>query len=365
MKRTVHPGQLEVTVSLQGSLETFALPDVLVLLASTKKSGELRVVGGETDGRVWVREGQLVQTAIGGKDTPSVETVFELLRISSGTFSFAADQAAPKAHEPEVIDGVLSEAQARLAEWREIEKVIPSLESVLDMAAEAPSAQVTVSAEQWKLLVALAGGRSVQQLMSLLDRNAFDVCKALKGMVESRLVTVEAPKAKAEPKPEAAPAPEARQAPAPEARPQPPRVAASTPTSPPERGGVRPRVRATTQGGSNRPLTADPRQGRPAAAAAADATPPDAPPDNEAKPAAAAADGKSEPAATPAGKPGSPSPEAQALVAQLAALGDDEEEAAEKVAAALAEGAELPKAAEGDEPINRGLLLKFLSSVRN
>lgn len=346
-------------MSLQGSLETFALPDVLVLLASTKKSGELRVVGGETDGRVWVREGQLVQTALAGKDAPSVETIFELLRISSGTFSFGAE-AAPKPHEPEVIDGVLGEAQARLAEWREIEKVIPSLESVLDMAAEAPSAQVTVSAEQWKLLVALAGGRSVQQLMSLLDRNAFDVCKAVKGMVESRLVTVQAP---AKPKAEPAPAPEARQTAAPAARPEQPRVAASAPSSPPERGGVRPRVRATTQGGPGRPTTADPRQGRPAAAAAAGATPADAPADGEAKPAPATT-GKSESAATPAGKQGSPSPEAQALVAQLAALGDDEEEAAEKVAAALAEGAELPKT-EGDEPINRGLLLKFLSSVRN
>src|SRR5437588_183387 len=41
-----------VLVSLQGSLETFALPDVLTLLASTAKSGELRVTGAGTGGDV-------------------------------------------------------------------------------------------------------------------------------------------------------------------------------------------------------------------------------------------------------------------------------------------------------------------------
>jgi hypothetical protein len=61
-----------------------------------------------------------------------------------------------------------------------------------------------------------------------------------------------------------------------------------------------------------------------------------------------------------------PVEEAKALVAQLAALsGDDEEEVAAKVTEHLASGGELPEVADGDEPINRGLLLKFLSSVRN
>ena len=35
----------EVTVALQGTLDTFALPDVLRLLASTQKVGRLRVIG--------------------------------------------------------------------------------------------------------------------------------------------------------------------------------------------------------------------------------------------------------------------------------------------------------------------------------
>ena len=44
---------------------------------------------------------------------------------------------------------------------------------------------------------------------------------------------------------------------------------------------------------------------------------------------------------------------------------DDEEAVAAKVTEHLASGGELPEVPDGDEPINRGLLLKFLSSVRN
>jgi hypothetical protein len=76
-----------------------------------------------------------------------------------------------------------------------------------------------------------------------------------------------------------------------------------------------------------------------------------------------------EPASRPAAtRPGAAPQveEAKALVAQLAALsGDDEEAVAAKVTEHLASGGELPDVPEGDEPINRGLLLKFLSSVRN
>ena len=62
-------------MSLQGSLDTFALPDVLVLLASTKKSGELHVAGQpggrslghqpDTEGRLWFDAGGLVGSDVG------------------------------------------------------------------------------------------------------------------------------------------------------------------------------------------------------------------------------------------------------------------------------------------------------------
>jgi len=72
----------EVAVALQGTLDTFALPDVLRLLASTKKTGRLLVTGSRGSGSVWVDDGSVVGTEATGTmvEAGQVETLFELLR---------------------------------------------------------------------------------------------------------------------------------------------------------------------------------------------------------------------------------------------------------------------------------------------
>ena len=376
-------------MSLQGSLETFALPDVLVLLASTKKDGELRVSGAKIDGKIWVEKGQIVHSDINGKERASVDAVFELLRLDDGSFVFEADEAAPARHDPETIDAVLADAQVRLGEWREIAKVVPNLDVLVDMAEKAPGESVTISASQWRMLKSVAGGSSVAALMAAQELTEFDACKAVKELFEADLISLDLT---ANPKPAAAPA--AHAAPA-----------ASGAADKGDKAGEKP---------ADKPAAAEAKAGD--AASGIQKRPTDMPRPEvkvEAKPAASentpdpkrVEEVKSEvekelaalvdqaamnPSPAPVkpkvrattntpgsidteasrngnGAGGAPKPEEkQALVAQLAALeGENEEKIAKKVEEHLARGGELPEVGEGDEPINRGLLLKFLSSVRN
>ncbi|HET9441780.1 MAG TPA: DUF4388 domain-containing protein, partial [Acidimicrobiales bacterium] len=212
-------------MSLQGSLETFALPDVLVLLASTKKDGELRVAGGSIDGRVWLDKGQIVHTSISGTATKALDGVFELLRLESGSFTFDGAGEPPQRSGPDTVDRVLAGAQARLIEWNEIVLVVPHVDVVVDMAPEAPGDEVTITKAQWRLVRAVAGGRTVRSLMSDLGAGEFDTCRTVKELVEAKLVTVDLtpkckePKAAEQPAPEPAPAATAEEPPAP-ARPR-------------------------------------------------------------------------------------------------------------------------------------------------
>jgi hypothetical protein len=344
-------------VSLQGSLETFALPDVLVLLASTKKNGELRVVGGKVDGRIWVEKGQIVHSDVNGGETSSVDAVFELLRLDTGSFSFDADTDAPSRHEPDTIDLVLADAQVRLGEWKDIARVVPHLDVLVDMAREAPGDEVIVTAEDWKLLRQVAGGCTIGDLMRKLGTGEFDTCKTVKRLVDEHLVSVDAD---AEPtsrvsKPAGAPAakvagdagppaPVVKDAPKHEAQPETEGSRAKERTDAAaeldrlaEVAASRPRASGQLNGSKVRATTSQPLE--------------DAP--QHAQPSAN-------------GNGAHPPDEAKALVAQLAALGgENEEKIAKKVEEHLARGGELPEVPEGDEPINRGLLLKFLSSVRN
>src|SRR2546421_10047348 len=90
-------GNSEVTVALQGTLDTFALPDVLRLLASTKKTGRLVIAGNRGTGSVWVDAGSVVGSEATGTmpDAGAVEVLFELLRYGEGSVTFGTGTAPP------------------------------------------------------------------------------------------------------------------------------------------------------------------------------------------------------------------------------------------------------------------------------
>ena len=387
-------------MSLQGTLETFALPDVLVLLSSTKKDGELRVTGGRTDGKVWLEKGQIVHATIGAKRAEPVDAIFELLRLQEGTFNFENDSAAPQSDEAQAIDGVLADAQIRLGEWNEIAKVVPHLDAVVDMAPDAPSDEVLVTRDQWSMLRRVAGGRSVNDLMVALGQSEYDTCKTVKELVDAKLASIDV-----DAKPAEAPAAAAKSGDSGRSKSSDivAEAEAKAAKDKADRTAAKLIADAEAQAGAGKGVDDDEAAASRGIAAAKVATPADpakipasttgssrlgeVEPERVAKqdeldalaelasrPRKVRAststesedgDAGARPAATKS-LGDKPAEEAKALVAQLAALsGDDEAEVAAKVTEHLAHGGELPEVPEGDEPINRGLLLKFLSSVRN
>src|SRR3546814_8972094 len=161
------PKSMEVNLALQGTLDTFALPDVLRLLAATRKSGELEIHGDLGAGRIAVAGGDVV--AVSAEHAPlaidPVEATFELLRFSSGSFTFDATAVAPVAPgERREVDALLASATAMLAEWREIEAVVPSLDSWVSLQPALPSANVTIDQGCWATVVAIGAGARVRKI---------------------------------------------------------------------------------------------------------------------------------------------------------------------------------------------------------
>lgn len=298
-------------MSLQGTLDTFGLPDVLALLSSTKKKGELRVSGPGFRGSVWMDEGKLV-----GAEVPRcptlVDAVFELLRLPEGEFAFEAGSPNRGPISAQAVGDVLSDAEERLIEWRDIAIHIPSVHVRLKLVPASPSSQITLDADQWRLVVASSLGATLADLSEAMQMGEFQICRTAKNLVETGLATVETA-----PAPVVAPAP----APAPvEAAPPPSPVAAEPqpavqPTAP---GAVAAQAPSPGQEAAAPPPAAQPAAAQPAAAQPAAAQP---------QPAAAA-----------------PQPSEPPKIVE-------DEPAAEPGAAG--------------EPVDRSALLKFLSSVRN
>jgi hypothetical protein len=322
-------GNSEVTVALQGTLDTFALPDVLRLLASTKKTGRLVIAGNRGTGSVWVDAGSVVGSEATGAlpDAGAVDVVFELLRYAEGSFTFETGTTTPDPSPSRAVEPLLVDAERQLAEWRDIEAVVPSMDAWVSLVADLEGDEILIAAERWKTIVAIGSGTSVTGAGHALKLGELDVCRQVKELVELGLVKVSTT-----PMPTLRSLEEMTFGSDPETQPS----GATWDPFAIEIPGVDPVVVADEE-------PADSESAADVVSVVEEGITRDAPVENEAE------------ADEVAKQLASLSPKAARAVAAAARAATDEERDA-----ALAEAAD-----EDEEPINRGLLLKFLSSVKS
>jgi hypothetical protein len=182
-------------LALQGTLDTFSLPDVLRLLATTAKTGHLRIDGDRGQGSVWLDEGSVVGAAADRamNGTPTDEVVFELLRFDTGAFAFDADDKAPHPGRPEGVEDVLRRATSLLREWTELEAVVPSPAHHVTLAPDLSADEVTIDADRWRSVVAIASGRTIGELAKELGLTELGVSRVVRDLVDMGVADVEPP----------------------------------------------------------------------------------------------------------------------------------------------------------------------------
>jgi len=186
-------------LALQGALDAFPLPDVLRVLAQTSKTGHLHLEGDRGRGGVWFDEGAVVAVDAdrSTKAAPLDERLFELLRFRQGIFRFTPDETLRQPTEdPQELDGILRSATRLADEWRELERVVPSLAHHVALAPALQHEQVLLDAGSWSSLVAIGDGRSVAELADRLGLGELGVARVLTDLVELGMVVVEEPDAR-------------------------------------------------------------------------------------------------------------------------------------------------------------------------
>lgn len=175
-------------MALQGTLDTFALADLVRLLATTSKTGELAIDGDRGSGRLWFADGQLV----GGEPTADdlADVVFALLRMQEGDFAFEADTGPEDPREPCSALDVLAAAEARLEEWRPVEELVPSPAVALTLRADLPSDEVTIDRDLWRRLVAVGSGTTAGAFAGALELDEHAAAFAVRDLVDAGLVEV-------------------------------------------------------------------------------------------------------------------------------------------------------------------------------
>lgn len=316
-------------MALQGTLDTFALPDVLRLLAATKKTGRLRLTGSRGTGSVWVSSGDVaaVEATHAPHATGDVDTLFELLRFEDGAFTFDAEATHDAPGQATDAELLIGQSEALLAEWRDIEAVVPSMDAWVTLRQSLPRSEVTVDQERWTTIVAVGAGATVRRIGDDLCLPELPISRAIKELTEAGLLDIT----------EAAP---------------------STPLLVASRAPTRPLIAPEPEPEVFVPIDLPVGRG-----AFVQGDEPTGAPDAEVADFAVAFPGLANRTTVT-----STSEEEEELARQLATLSP---RAARAVRAAGEAGtdeereAALDAADSEDQPLNRGLLLKFLSSVKS
>jgi Domain of unknown function (DUF4388) len=182
-------------LALQGTLDTFSLPDVLRLLATTSKTGRLRIEGDRGHGSVWLSDGGVVDADAERipDDTGVDEVVFELLRFRSGSFAFDGNDTHAGGGKPDDVESILRRANALLSEWTELESVVPSPQHEVTLASDLSADEVTIDADRWRSLVAVGPGRTVGDLARVMGLTELGVSRAVRDLVDLGVADVSAP----------------------------------------------------------------------------------------------------------------------------------------------------------------------------
>jgi hypothetical protein len=181
---------------LQGTFETLSLPEVLGLLASARKSGALWLDAGPVSGVVHLQDGHCHAAETGEQRGPVtggalllprlVDMCFAVMCQESGSFRFAADDPAPwTCADPVELSDVLVEVDRLLKQWREILRVIPSLECRPQLLDALEVDELVFDRERWTLLVAVDGRRTVRELVQRTSRPVIELCQSLLELIEA------------------------------------------------------------------------------------------------------------------------------------------------------------------------------------
>jgi hypothetical protein len=156
-------------------------------------------------GVLWFSTGKVCAGEAGGQTGPPPgaggdllerlhDVCFELSRYTEGSFEFEPDRRPSWPADRGVdVAGLLAETDRRMAEWREIIAVIPSIEARPRLVPEPPAGgPITLDAAQWRVVTGIDGRRRVSALIRVLDGGEFSVCKTLRSLVQAGLVEIEA-----------------------------------------------------------------------------------------------------------------------------------------------------------------------------
>jgi len=187
------PHETRKPTAMEGRLEEIPLPDLLQLLATSRKTGVLVLHGDGVEGRIHLAEGKLLACTIPGSEAlPARKAFSRLLRWTGGSFALAPAEPRPRpaAALEENLEVLLVDGLREQDELRALGDRLPPAGAALVVPVPlGPPLRALAPEEIDVFQRALAGGR----VRDLLDRSPepdAEVARRIAALVEKGYLKV-------------------------------------------------------------------------------------------------------------------------------------------------------------------------------
>ncbi len=232
------------TPSLQGSLASFKLPEVLTFLHATRKSGTLTLTvesreswlffdsgaliyagsnqeqfrlgaillrkkhisrddtvrvddlmrrEGGRFGQIAIKEGILTSAQL--QDALKVqvsEIVYDCFVWTGGNFAFSEETKLPPHAVTISIDlpNLIMEGARRIEEWEQCVRLLPDKSIVFRVVASPKDEKITLTSDEWKILFLINGQRTLEELCHDSEEDPFHVYRLVYGLQSNHLIEI-------------------------------------------------------------------------------------------------------------------------------------------------------------------------------
>jgi uncharacterized protein DUF4388 len=190
---------------LQGSLDVFALPDVLRLVSQSGATGLLAISRKGAVGALGLHDGAIVGAELSGVNANDVETLLDaaLTMVDASGGQFELVQGTPTEVGRYTVEEFLDAIGEHRARWQAIVGELGGLDQPVALNPNLPDedSTVTLSAHEWKLAVLADGSRTVGDLAGEAGLSVLRTATTLVEMQRSGLLEGVAAAAPAAPPP--------------------------------------------------------------------------------------------------------------------------------------------------------------------
>ncbi|MGZ8765304.1 MAG: DUF4388 domain-containing protein [Acidimicrobiia bacterium] len=188
-------------MSLQGTLDTFSLPEILELVEKSRKTGALEVRDPQSRGVLYFAGGRFSAAEAGELCGPVesaeelearlIDVCFALFRVETGLFEFESDRFPPwPVRGGSEVAPIVEQVQQLRRDWLAIEAVLPSLDCRPGVVDDLDGDRVVLNKAGFRVLRVVDGDRNVREIARAVGRSVLEVCKVLKDLVDAGAVVV-------------------------------------------------------------------------------------------------------------------------------------------------------------------------------